>query len=97
MRRLFQIICIGCVATIIISCGNSGSQAKSGEEANQVEQKANAGTPTTPSFTPTTPIVKEDDSIPVFRVGSLMCFAPIPAPPACIAPTVPRPCRGTPF
>ena len=34
---------------------------------------------------------------PVFRVGSLMCFAPIPAPPACIAPTVPRPCRGTPF
>jgi hypothetical protein len=63
MRRLFQIICIGCVATIIISCGNSGSQAKSGEEANQVEQKANAGTPTTPSFTPTTPIVEEDDSI----------------------------------
>jgi hypothetical protein len=39
----------------------------------------------------------KDNLTPVFRVGSLMCFAPIPAPPACIAPTVPRPCRGTPF
>lgn len=50
-------------AFMISSCGNSDKQAKSGGEANQVEQKANVGTPTTLSYTPAIPIVEEDDSI----------------------------------
>ena len=35
MKKTIQIICVGCIATIIISCGNSGKQAKSGEAPKQ--------------------------------------------------------------
>lgn len=35
MRRFIHIICVGCIATLIISCGNSSKQAKSGEAPKQ--------------------------------------------------------------
>lgn len=35
MKKNIQIICIGCIATLIISCGNSSKQAKSGEAPQQ--------------------------------------------------------------
>ncbi|SFO98984.1 hypothetical protein [Prevotella sp. tf2-5] len=35
MKKTIQIICIGCIATIIISCGNSGKQANSSEGTKQ--------------------------------------------------------------
>ena len=35
MKKTIQIICIGCIAAIIISCGNSGKQANSSEGTKQ--------------------------------------------------------------